>query len=414
MVRGVNLYEKPKFHFTPERNWMNDPNGLLYYKGEYHLFFQHNPNGILWGDMSWGHAVSKDLLNWEYLPVALPFHPDAGIFSGSAVVDYTNSSGFGSVENPAVVAIFTKHLNDGTNQSQCLAYSLDDGRTFTYYDNNPVIDLGMKDFRDPKVWRDHVNNRWLMVVVKPQEFKACFFESEDLQNWNLLSEFGNVGAMGGCWECPDLFRLTTPEGITKWVLIISINPGGPYGGSATQYFIGDWDGTQFTADDTEIRWIDQGTDNYAGVTFNNAPNNRRVFIGWMNNWLYASDYAQANQLLSMTIPRELGLAKTGSTFILTQEPLVEAHQFPAFEITNGISLSIRDDEKELALYFTDKKMRLDRSKGWLLPITEFECDILGATSARIAIDSHTLEIFFNNGQVCSVAHTMNQPHIIYK
>ena len=414
MVRRVNLYEKPKFHFTPERNWMNDPNGLLYYKGEYHLFFQHNPNGILWGDMSWGHAVSKDLLNWEHLPVALPFYPDAGIFSGSAVVDYTNSSGFGSIENPAIVAIFTKHLNDGTNQSQCLAYSLNDGRTFTYYDNNPVIDLGMADFRDPKVWRDHANNRWLMVVVKPKEFKACFYQSTNLKEWELLSEFGNVGAMGGCWECPDLFPLTTPDGISKWILIISINPGGPHGGSATQYFIGDWDGTEFTADDTEIRWIDLGTDNYAGVTFNDAPNNRRIFIGWMNNWIYANDYAQAGQLLSMTIPREIGITKTGSTFIVTQEPLIDVNLVSTFELKSELTIVATDGEQELALYFTDRKMRVDRSKSWNLPIKEIECDILSATSMRFVIDSHTLEIFFNNGQVCSVAHAMNQPHIIYK
>ena len=219
----MNLFERPKFHFAPERNWINDPNGLLYYKGKYHLFFQHNPNGILWGDMSWGHAVSTDLFHWEHLPVALPFFPDGGIFSGSAVVDESNSSGFGDGVNPPLVAIFTLHKNDGSNQSQCLAYSNDEGLTWSYYRDNPVLDLSMADFRDPKVWRDTINNRWLMVVVKPKEFKARFYQSTDLKDWHLLSEFGPAGSTAGCWECPDLFPLTTSDGVTKWILLISNN-----------------------------------------------------------------------------------------------------------------------------------------------------------------------------------------------
>ena len=229
---------------------MNDPNGLIFYKGKYHLFFQHNPEDDQWGNMSWGHATSTNLFEWQEEPVAIRFTDTHGVFSGSAVVDYFNTSGFGSLANPAMVAIFTDHQHDGTHQAQSLAYSLDEGKTWQRYEANPVLDLGMKDFRDPKVTWNTTNEAWVMSVVKPQEFAVCFYESKNLKDWELLSEFSNKNGTDGVWECPDLFPLEVdgdPENI-KWILFISVNPGGITGGSGTQYFIGDWDGKEFIPD----------------------------------------------------------------------------------------------------------------------------------------------------------------------
>ena len=314
---------RPQLHFTPIRNWINDPNGLLFYKGKYHLFYQHNPNGDLWGDMSWGHAVSTDLFHWSELPTAISYTEKEGIFSGSAVVDHNNTSGFGSVENPPLVAIYTVHQNDESNQSQHIAYSLDEGLTWVKYANNPVLDLGMKDFRDPKVFWDEQRQSWTMVVSKPLEFKIAFFTSLDLKNWSHLSDFGPLGATGGCWECPDLFPLTTPSGNKQWVLLVSLNPGGPTGGSGTQYFIGDWDGREFTPRQSqEAQWLDHGRDNYAGVTFSNTDN-RRIFIGWMSNWEYASKIETSPWRGAMTLPRELSLSSNNGAFQLHLQPVGE-------------------------------------------------------------------------------------------
>jgi sucrose-6-phosphate hydrolase SacC (GH32 family) len=314
---------RPQLHFTPIRNWINDPNGLLFYKGKYHLFYQHNPNGDLWGDMSWGHAVSTDLFHWNELPTAISYTEKEGIFSGSAVVDHNNTSGFGSVENPPLVAIYTVHQNDESNQSQHIAYSLDEGLTWVKYANNPVLDLGMKDFRDPKVFWDEQRQSWTMVVSKPLEFKIAFFTSLDLKNWSHLSDFGPLGATGGCWECPDLFPLTTPSGNKQWVLLVSLNPGGPTGGSGTQYFIGDWDGREFTPRQSqEAQWLDHGRDNYAGVTFSNTDN-RRIFIGWMSNWEYASKIETSPWRGAMTLPRELSLSSNNGAFQLHLQPVGE-------------------------------------------------------------------------------------------
>ncbi|MEU5198281.1 GH32 C-terminal domain-containing protein [Streptomyces scabiei] len=242
---------RPQFHFTPEKNWMNDPNGLVYYKGEYHLFYQYNPNGNGWGDMSWGHAVSKDLVHWEELPLALSHDDEEMVFSGSAVVDENNTTGFGTKKNPPMVAIYTRHDKSTGVQSQALAYSTDLGRTWTRYQGNPVIDIGSKDFRDPKVQWYAPTQSWLMTVSLSAEHKVRFYSSKNLKDWTRLSDFGPAGATGGVWECPDLFPLPVDgdKGNTKWVLVVNINPGGIAGGSAAQYFIGDFDGTKFTAED---------------------------------------------------------------------------------------------------------------------------------------------------------------------
>jgi len=242
---------RPQFHYTPAKNWMNDPNGLVYFKGEYHLFYQHNPDGNDWGNMSWGHAVSSDLVHWKELPLAIPHDENEMVFSGSAVIDYQNTTGFGSKANPAMVAVYTSARRDRPGQDQALAYSLDRGRTWTKYEGNPVLDLDNEEFRDPKVQWHAPTKSWLMTVVKATERKVAFYSSKDLKEWTHLSDFGPQGAVGGVWECPDLFPLPV-DGNTKkrkWVLVVSLNPGHLYGGSGTQYFLGDFDGTTFTPDD---------------------------------------------------------------------------------------------------------------------------------------------------------------------
>jgi len=304
---------RPSSHFTPAANWMNDPNGLVWHKGEYHLFFQHNPYGIKWGHMSWGHAVSTDLLHWEELPVAIAEDDDGMIFSGSAV----------SVGDE-IVAIYTRHT--ATNQAQCIARSSDNGRTFIKYENNPVLDENKAEFRDPKVFKylDH----WIMCAAQPHDHQISLYKSDDLINWSHLSNFGPVAAAGGVWECPDLFPLTI-NNEEVWVLLVSLNPGGLYG-SGTQYFVGDFDGATFSPrySTDEPRWIDFGPDNYAGVTFNNEPNKKRIFIGWMYNWQNLEKHPATSWTGAMTIPRELGLTTVNGEIVLTQHPVCE----PTYEI----------------------------------------------------------------------------------
>jgi sucrose-6-phosphate hydrolase SacC (GH32 family) len=240
---------RPRFHFTPERNWMNDPNGMVFYEGEYHLFYQYNPFGDKWGHMSWGHAVSSNLVHWEHRPVALAEADGVMIFSGSAVVDWQNTSSFGQDGKPPLVAIYTGHYTEKPLQNQQLAYSNDKGRTWTKYSGNPVLEIGAKDFRDPKVMWHVPMKRWIMTVAMPTEHKVRFYGSPNLKEWTLLSEFGRAGATGGVWECPDLFELPLEGSKEKrWVLIINLNPGGLAGGSGGQYFVGQFDGTRFVAD----------------------------------------------------------------------------------------------------------------------------------------------------------------------
>ena len=250
--RSAELYQepyRPQFHFTPATNWMNDPNGMVYLDGEYHLFYQHNPFGTKWGHMSWGHAVSRDLVHWEHLPIALYEENSIMIFSGSAVVDHANTSGFGRNGEPPLVAIYTGHYTSQPLQNQQIAYSNDRGRTWTKYEGNPVLDLGERDFRDPKVIWHEGTKRWVMAVAWPVPRQVRFYASPDLKNWTHLSDFGPAGSTTGIWECPDLFPLRV-EGSRRerWVLIVSVGGGGPAGGSAMQYFVGDFDGTRFTLD----------------------------------------------------------------------------------------------------------------------------------------------------------------------
>ena len=323
---------RPQFHFSPPANWMNDPNGLVYYDGEYHLYYQYYPDSNVWGPMHWAHAISSDLVHWKHLPVAL--FPDSSgyIFSGSAVIDWKNSAGLQTGKMPALVAVFTQHsenkLKQGRNdfQAQSVACSNDKGRTFRKYALNPVIkNPGERDFRDPKVrWDDH-SQKWIMVLAAGQ--KVEFYSSPNLLNWEYLSEFGiGEGSHGGVWECPDLFPLKIMNE-EKWVLFVSINPGAPNGGSGTQYFVGNFDGTKFTNDNpgNVSLWLDYGPDNYAGVTWSDIPaeDGRRIYIGWMSNWNYAQLVPSVKWRGAMTIPRQLELKNTDSGIRLFSTPVSE-------------------------------------------------------------------------------------------
>jgi fructan beta-fructosidase len=343
---------RPQLHFSPREHWMNDPNGMVFVHGAYHLFFQYYPHGTTWGPMHWGHAISKDLVHWRQMPIAL--YPDSlgYIFSGSAVVDSGNTSGFGDKEHDGgnagrkrkipLVAIFTQHdplgerHGDINFQNQSIAYSLDDGQTWVKYKNNPVLrNPGIKDFRDPKVIWYAPDKKWVMVLATKD--RITFYSSRNLKNWQKESEFGSDrGAHGGVWECPDLFPLRLGDegssnakssGKTYWVLMVSINPGGPNGGSGTQYFIGQFDGHRFVPVDDQAnktnkannanitKWIDYGPDDYAGVTWSNTGS-RRIFLGWMSNWVYANEVPTQSWRSAMTIPRELGLRRSGDDEIL--------------------------------------------------------------------------------------------------
>lgn len=313
---------RPTYHFTPKAGWMNDPNGMIFLDGTYHLFFQHNPDSTVWGPMHWGHATSTDLIHWEEQPIAL--FPDSlgTIFSGSAVIDKDNTAGFGQ---DALVAIFTHHNHKienqktGLHQYQSIAYSLDKGKSWTKYEGNPVLpNPGIWDFRDPKVMWHAESKQWVMTLATKQSI--TFYGSRNLKEWVRLSEFGNeVGAHGGVWECPDLLRFSTTDG-EKWVLLVSINPGGPNNGSATQYFVGDFDGKTFTSNQHDIRWMDYGPDNYAGVTFSNTGD-RHILMGWMSNWEYANTVPASTWRSGMTIARMLHLQQVKNHWYLVSTPI---------------------------------------------------------------------------------------------
>jgi fructan beta-fructosidase len=321
---------RPRFHFTPSRNFMNDPNGLVYYKGEYHLFYQHNPFGTVWGHMSWGHAVSRDMLHWEHLPVALREENGIMIFSGSAVVDRDNASGFcrpNGSDRSCLVAIYTGHGHD--RQTQNIAYSNDRGRTWTKYSGNPVIDPGLKDFRDPKVIWHEPTKRWVMVTVLADQHKVRFFGSRDLKTWETLSDFGPAGATGGVWECPDLFALPVdgnPRDL-RWVLDVDINPGGVAGGSGGQYFVGTFDGVRFVNDNApaETLWVEHGKDFYATTSFADIPaaDGRRIWMAWISNWLYADAEPTVTWRGAQSIPRVLALRRLPDGIRLVQAPIAE-------------------------------------------------------------------------------------------
>ena len=330
MNAQVNSYEephRPKVHFSPKEKWMNDPNGMVYHNGIYHLFYQYYPDSTIWGPMHWGHAISKDMIHWEHQPIAL--YPDSlgYIFSGSAVLDVDNTSGFGKDGIPPLVAIFTHHDPKGERegrsdfQNQSIAYSLDEGKSWIKYANNPVVrNPGIKDFRDPKVMWFEKDKKWIMTLATKD--RITFYSSENLKEWSKESEFGeNVGAHGGVWECPDLFPLEY-DGKEIWVLVVNLNPGGPNRGSATQYFLGDFNGKNFLPFTTETKWLDYGPDEYAGVTWSNTGK-RKIFLGWMSNWNYANVVPTETWRNAMTIPRELKIKKADSEVLIASLPVKE-------------------------------------------------------------------------------------------
>ncbi|MDE6716946.1 MAG: glycoside hydrolase family 32 protein [Muribaculaceae bacterium] len=308
-----NELYRPQVHFTPKKNWINDPNGMVYVDGIYHLYYQYNPQGNGWGNMSWGHATSTDLMHWDEKPVAMVRNQWGDIFSGSAIVDKENVAGFGK---NAILAFYTA---SGEHQQQCLAYSTDGGLTFTQYENNPVIaNTSLPDFRDPKVIWHEESGKWIMCLALGWSTQIEFWGSADLKHWEILSTFTTDAARCniGQWECPDLIRMPYNGG-EKWVLIVSNNPGGPVGGSGTEYFVGDFDGKEFKAMNLDYPlWLDYGADNYAGVTWSNAPAGRTLFIGWMNNWNYSGDVPCSPWRSAMTLPRELTLKDVNGSPLL--------------------------------------------------------------------------------------------------
>ncbi|MCA9771207.1 MAG: glycoside hydrolase family 32 protein [Myxococcales bacterium] len=320
---------RPQFHFTPERNWMNDPNGLVYYQGEYHLFYQFEPDRPILLFMHWGHAVSRDLAHWEHLPIALrPTLADGLVFSGSAVVDRANTSGLCEGADPAdpscLVAIFTHFGPPGLTQKQSVAVSQDRGRTWELYPGNPVLpNPGTPDFRDPKVFWHAPTARWIMVLAVGDHVE--FYGSANLLDWTDLSAFGPAGVTDGLWECPDLFELPVAgaPGETRWILQVDYNPGFLAGFSGGQYFVGDFDGATFTPEHTDIRRVDGGADFYAAQSWSDAPGGRRIWIAWMSDWRYALAVPTTPWRGAMTIPREVGLARRDGHTVLVQQPAAE-------------------------------------------------------------------------------------------
>lgn len=427
---------RPHYHFTPKTGWMNDPNGMVYYEGEYHLFYQHYPDSTVWGPMHWGHAVSDDMIHWEHLPIAL--YPDklGMIFSGSAVIDWNNTSGLGTTQSPPMVAIYTYHDMEGERvgrndfQTQGIAYSLDKGRTWTKYENNPVLpNPGIRDFRDPKVSWNDASKQWVMALAVQDHIQ--FYGSPDLKKWTKLSEFGKeIGAHGGVWECPDLFALQDEQGKNRWVLFVSINPGGPQGGSATQYFIGDFDGKNFVPQDTVTRWIDYGADNYAGVTWSDIPasNGRRLFIGWMSNWQYANIVPTEAWRSATTLPREITLIKSADAYELKFKPVSEMENIQSeWKEFSGntrldhplsvVAFDVLENEKEFRVTLSNdanEKVTINLQQGVLSfdrktsgvtnfsnefpAIHKMNLDKVNVKNVKLYLDVSSVEIFINDGE----------------
>lgn len=344
---------RPVYHHTPAYGWMNDPNGMFYKDGVYHLYFQYNPYGSVWGNMHWGHSTSTDLMHWKFEGCAIV--PDAwgAIFSGSCVVDHENTAGFGK---EAVVAFYTsaKSTPWGDIQMQSMAYSLDNGKTFTKYEGNPILTSSEKDFRDPKVFWYAPGKHWVMILAVGQHMEI--YSSVNLKEWKKESEFGAMqGAHGGVWECPDLVEIPV-EGSRekKWVLICNLNPGGPFGGSAAQYFVGSFDGKKFVNESpTQTKWMDWGKDNYATVTWNNAPDGRCIALGWMSNWQYANNVPTRQYRSANTLARDLTLYREGQELYLKSTPSVEVKKargkkvsIPSFKVSEKHEMVNLFEEKQ--------------------------------------------------------------------
>ena len=409
---------RPLYHHTPAYGWMNDPNGMFFKDGVWHLYFQHNPYGSQWENMTWGHSTSTDLIHWTFQ--GDPVQPDAwgSIFSGSSVVDKNNTAGFG--EN-AIVALYT---SAGENQTQSMAYSTDNGKTFTKYDGNPIITSNVPDFRDPHMFWNEDIKKWNMILAAGQQMNI--YSSDNLKDWKFESSFGaEYGSHGGVWECPDLMKMkvrgTDKE---KWMLVCNINPGGPSGGSATQYFVGDFDGHKFTCESKPevTKWMDYGKDHYATVTFDNAPNGRHVALAWMSNWQYANQVPTLQYRSANSIPRDLGLFEyKGNTYcsVTPSEEITAARsKKPSKSLSEAcemvvnlkgdatITLSNSKGEKVVMTYKAkDETFSMDRT---LSGKTDFSSDFAAITTApvygkmnklRIFIDKSSIEVFDNDGKM---------------
>ena len=425
---------RPVYHHTPAYGWMNDPNGMFYKDGVYHLYFQYNPYGSVWGNMHWGHSTSTDLMHWKFEGCAIV--PDAwgAIFSGSCVVDHENTAGFGK---EAVVAFYTsaKSTPWGDIQMQSMAYSLDNGKTFTKYEGNPILTSSEKDFRDPKVFWYAPGKHWVMILAVGQHMEI--YSSVNLKEWKKESEFGAMqGAHGGVWECPDLVEIPV-EGTRekKWVLICNLNPGGPFGGSAAQYFVGSFDGKKFVNESpTQTKWMDWGKDNYATVTWNNAPDGRCIALGWMSNWQYANNVPTRQYRSANTLARDLTLYREGQELYLKSTPSVEVKKargkkvsIPSFKVSekhemvnlfeekqgayeveiviqnagaSKIAFSLLNDKGEKVSMYYDlnrKQFVMDRSESGKV---DFSKDFPAVTVAPVNVDKElTLRLFVDRSSI---------------
>jgi fructan beta-fructosidase len=432
---GYNEPFRPQIHFSPQKNWTNDPNGLVWFEGEYHLFFQYNPFGDVWGHMSWGHAVSRDLLHWQELPVALSEEDGIMIFTGSVVADARNTSGFCTGGKPCMVAVYTGHSTGHSPglQTQNLAFSNDRGRTWTKYSGNPVLNLNRAEFRDPHVFWHAGSGRWIMAVSLPDDHKVRIYGSADLRKWEYLSEFGPAGTTAGQWECPALLELPVDGDThqTKWVLKIGLNPGGLQGGSGEQYFVGGFDGTTFVNDNPSALslWTDYGKDCYCALPFNDLPSTRApVMLGWMNNWQYANRQPTSPWRGQMTIPRELALRTFPEGIRLVQKPVEalaslrgKAGNRPkgsSFEIQTaleiegaaeaGWKLKGKDGSYTLIGYDSRKEgVFLDRTHSGLVTFNEHFPTRTAAPLPRpngvlafhIIVDRNSIEVFADDGRI---------------
>ena len=402
---------RPSYHHTPLYGWMNDPNGMFYKDGEWHLYYQYNPYGSLWENMTWGHSVSKDLIHWEALPLAIEADAIGTIFSGSCVVDKNNTAGFGK---DAIIAFYTSAAE---SQTQSMAYSTDGGRTFTKYDKNPVVTFNAPDFRDPKVFWYEGTNRWIMMLAVGQEMQI--WSSANLKDWNKESSFGSeYGCHGGVWECPDMLKIGD-----KWVLICNINPGGPFGGSATQYFVGDFDGKKFTCESMPkvTKWLDYGKDHYATVSFSNAPDGRITVLAWMSNWQYANQVPTKQFRSANSIARDLGLFKDGEETYVSVTPSKEMLAVRGAKIkkpsatceiivdvkgTMELTLSNAKGEQVVMSYDAQKQtFAMDRSKSGDCSFSEaFAATTVAPTHGnlkqlRIFVDNSSIEAFDADGKM---------------
>lgn len=365
-------YYRPSYHFTPLYGWMNDPNGMVYKDGEYHLYFQYNPYGSKWGNMHWGHAVSRDLIHWEHLDPAIARDPVGHIFSGSSVVDKKNTAGFGK---DAIIAIYT---NNSVNHDevQCIAYSNDNGRTFTKYEGNPVLTPfdGLKDFRDPKVFWYEKDKCWFMIVSADKETR--FYKSKNLKKWDYVSAFGKGLGQQPCqYECPDFFQLPVngDEKNKKWVMTMNINPGCWFGGSATEYFVGDFDGKNFTCPDAnDVKWLDWGKDHYATVTFSNTGN-RVLAITWMSNWQYANLTPFKQNRGANGLPRELKLYEKNGKYYISEDVAPEA-------------LALRKSTKELGSQTVEGEKAFAGATSGMEGAFEIEADVTADANGIAGIE----------------------------